>query len=445
MNGKSLIVLSLILSISSFCFGQGSAYSGAFISSARIEYVNKTDMVIEGKVFNNTPSHSIILWSCSDIIIRNCKFTSSPKYLGVYLERCKNITIENCTFENLATALLAENCSDNIKFEYNDVKNILGSSKGGSIAGSMVQFVRMTGAGNSVSYNVCENIPGESAPEDIINMNDQSSGTPESPIIIANNWIRGGGPSGSGGGINLGDVNGSYQTAENNILVDPGQYGIAISGGHHNVLRNNKVYATKQDFTNVGIIVCNWYAKNGFDCHDVTVANNEVNYINKNGNANTLWNANNCGEINGWNTNTYNPQLKATILPIHILSRAKIKPPAWMPGWPKLTDIKQDGFSASIKLNEEVMAYFVVLPANEAAPTPIQIKEGKDASDKLLGWNQKGKVFCDTPKAEYTFSATFLNHNTSYIVHFTAENLNFGILIPDTMLTFATSKELNLK
>jgi len=36
-----------------------------------------------------------------------------------------------------------------------------------------------------------------------------------------------------GGGIMLGDGGGSNIVAKNNILVDPGQYGMAVSGGSY--------------------------------------------------------------------------------------------------------------------------------------------------------------------------------------------------------------------
>jgi len=64
--------------------------------------------------------------------------------------------------------------------------------------------------------------------------------------FVRGNWIRGGGPSTSGGGINIGDYGGSYQITENNILVNPGQYGIGISGGNNMIMRNNKVYGKKK-------------------------------------------------------------------------------------------------------------------------------------------------------------------------------------------------------
>ena len=334
MKKRYVIILFLILLICNPGFGQGSTYNGLFAKSTPIQYVDMKNLVIEGLEIGDVKKHCIALYSCHNIIIRNCKLGPSQANLGIYLYDCSDITITNCLFENVASGMIASTCTGNIKFENNDVKNIVGFSKGGEKSwGQMVQFINVSGGGNSISYNVCENLPGESAPEDIINLN-QSNGTPESPIRVFGNWIRGGGPSESGGGINLGDMGGSYQVAEENILVDPGQYGLGISGGHHLILRNNKVVGKQQSFTNVGITLCNWYSGEGVDCKDITIESNEINYINKNAETNPLWNGNNCGKINGWETNISNPQLKATILPIHILGRARINAPFWTLEWP---------------------------------------------------------------------------------------------------------------
>jgi hypothetical protein len=125
----------------------------------------------------------------------------------------------------------------------------------------------------------------------------------------------------------LGDQNGSYQVAEDNILVNPGQYGLQIGGGHHNVLRNNKVYSDDQrDFTNVGVIIWRYGARKGNgtppgECHSLTVELNEItfwrgpNYKNQ---GNEPWLAPyynpsfgadkikpNCGDIAGWKNNKF--------------------------------------------------------------------------------------------------------------------------------------------
>ena len=51
--------------------------------------------------------------------------------------------------------------------------------------------------------------------------------------------------------------------------------------------------------------------------------NNEVNFTNKKGELNCCWNAGNCGEISGWNTNKYNAKVTSTILPSKIIGRCE--------------------------------------------------------------------------------------------------------------------------
>lgn len=303
-----------------FSYGQGARYTGSYVSSAAIQHVGKSNFVIEGSAFTSSSNkYLIVLYSCENVIIRNNRFGSSPVNLAIYLDNCKNITIMDNTFENVQTGLVAHN-SQGIKFEYNDVTNVVGPLKGGEKIGNMVRFDKVSGTGNSISYNVCENFPGESSPEDIINVN-QSHGTSGSPITVKGNWLRGGGPSSSGGGIILGDVGGSYQIAENNIVVDPGQYGISIAGGNNIILSNNKIYSNRKSYNNVGLYAANWYEKLG-KSYNITVANNAVNYTNKEGVLNNFWFAGNVEPINGKETNVYDRNLSASILPDKIIGRA---------------------------------------------------------------------------------------------------------------------------
>lgn len=303
-------------------FGQGSRYTGTYKKSDPIEYKNKNGIVIDGLEISATNEYCIVLWDCNNIIIKNCKFGPTTKMRAIYLYGCTDITIVDCTFENVQTGLLASLCKGNIKFEHNDVKNILGELKGGTKYANMVQFNDCSGAGNSISYNVCENLEGQSSVEDIINM-FKSNGTPESPIRITNNWLRGGGPSPSGGGILLGDHGGSHQIAENNILVNPGQYGMGIAGGHNMTLRNNKIYSKKQSFTNVGIVVNNWTPDKTGESYNITIDNNQVNWTHKDGYYNTAWVSGGMREIvkDWYNQGLRNPNITEKILPEIIFQR----------------------------------------------------------------------------------------------------------------------------
>ncbi|HTN69282.1 MAG TPA: right-handed parallel beta-helix repeat-containing protein [Dysgonamonadaceae bacterium] len=320
-NSSPIIVLLSFLLIPLLAYDQGSRYTGSYKRLAPIELVNKSDIIIDAVEISNLNGICIALYNCHNVIIKNSKFGPTHLKPAIYVEGSSNITIIDCTFENVQIGLLASNCTGNIKFEYNDVKNIVGNLYGGSAFAQMVQFQRNYGAGNSISYNVCDNIPRESAPEDVINI-FASNGTSESPIRIKENWLRGGGPSASGGGILLGDHGGSYQVAENNILVDPGQYGVAIGGGNNMIIRNNKIYGKRQSFTNVGLYAVNW-TTNVSPSHSMTIENNEINFTNANGNLNNTWFDASVGTIKGRETNRYNSNLNESILPRVILNRAQ--------------------------------------------------------------------------------------------------------------------------
>lgn len=320
----------IILGLAFLCFnlgvsyGQdpGARYKGAYTKSSPIKYVGKKDFVIDGLEISSSGNEiSIALYDCENVIIKNCKFGPSPLARAIHLEKCKNVTIIDCTFENVQTGLRAS-LSQGIKFEHNDVTNLVGPLKGANELGIMAQFVEVSGAGNSISYNACENFLGDSSTEDIINL-WMSNGTQQSPIVVRGNWLRGGGDSDSGGGILIGDGGGSYQIAEDNILVDPGQYGIGIAGGHNMTLRNNKVFAKKQYFTNVGMSICNWYEKETGQSHTITVENNILNYTNKGGFVHNWWYHSSMPTVKGKDTNKHDPNMTASILPGQIIGKAR--------------------------------------------------------------------------------------------------------------------------
>ena len=312
---KKQIILSGILLFLFQCFSlaQGSAYSGKYTDSAPIVLDGKSNQTISMLSINNPSGHCIKLANCSNIIIQNCKL-GPAKNEGVYLYNCKNITITNCSMDSIDSGVVADACTG-IVVTYNDVRNVQGPMP----RGQMVQFGHVYGAGNSISYNVGENILGQSFPEDEISLY-MSNGTAADPIKVIGNWIRGGGPSGSGGGIMTGDQGGSYVLVQDNILVNPGQYGITISSGNNITIKNNKIYSMKQSISNIGLSAFKQYPINSFSN---TIMNNEVNFTNKDGVLNNMWNAGNMGEVIGWVTNSYNANLNSSILPVQIIGRAK--------------------------------------------------------------------------------------------------------------------------
>src|SRR6185312_10426586 len=137
-----------------------------------------------------------------------------------------------------------------------------------------------TGPGNRINYNISDHkMSSTMTPEDLINIY-ASQGIASDPIQIIGNNLRGGGPSTTGGGIMVGDNFGRYIDIEDNILVDPGQYGIGVPSGENITVKNNKIYAKQQSFTNIGLYVgLASEIASGYPCvgSTITVENNQVN------------------------------------------------------------------------------------------------------------------------------------------------------------------------
>ena len=323
-NSKYLILLCLLM-VSSLTYAQGSRYTGTFKKSEPLEYKYQKNIVIEGLEFSSANGRAITLWGCENVIIKNCKFKDVNIKMAIYSEKGSNILVTDCSFENVHQAFVASGGTGNIRFEYNDVKNVLGTLRGGTAQSQAVQYRISNGPGNSISYNVIENIEGKSSPDDNINVFN-SSGTPESPIRVANNWIRGGGPSLSGGGILLGDWGGSHQIAENNIIVNSGGYGMGIAGGNNMTLRNNKIYSKRRPVASVGLSICNWTeSKTTGKSYNITVENNEINWTHRDGYYNTAWFSEGMRKlVPNWRIQGIrNSNIDASILPEIILGRAK--------------------------------------------------------------------------------------------------------------------------
>lgn len=269
------------------------------------------DIVITGLSIQNSQGICIHLQNCYNIIIRKCKLGPALE-TGVELYNCKNIIVDSCYMANISTGLYAEQ-SSSIQFNNNSVTNVQGPYP----KGAMVQYNNVSGTGNRVLFNRCENITGVSHPEDAISMY-MSHGTASDPILINGNWIRGGGPSQNGGGIMLGDQGGSYMVAENNILVNPGNYGMAISGGTNLQIINNKIYSAQTDVSNVGVYIWN-QSNNG--CSLNTISGNQVNWTRFTGEVNNSWDEGNCGTVTGWDTNIWGANINASIIPQQIIPK----------------------------------------------------------------------------------------------------------------------------
>lgn len=170
-----------------------------------------------------------------------------------------------------------------IVFTGNFVKNV---HRVNTTGGNVVQMQYMRGGGIDITNNIGINYEGKSETEDLISLY-KSHGVSGDPILVKGNMFVGGGPSKYGGGIILGDANGSFQLAEDNIMVNPGQYGLQIAGGHDVAFKGNKVFQEKDNsyispIANVGIQIHRVNADgNGTPvggCYNVTMTDNGMTF-----------------------------------------------------------------------------------------------------------------------------------------------------------------------
>ena len=288
------------------------ASATAYTQSSVINLDGIHDITISGKSIIGGSMPAITLTNCYNVHITKSKLYNSTG-VGIYLYNCKNITIDYNYFTNVSSGVYAERTtSGGIIVDNNQFLNMAGPFP----RGQFVQFNNVSGPLNSISFNKGENIFGQSYPEDAISLYE-SNGTSNSPIKIVGNWIRGGGPSSSGGGIMLGDNGGSYQTATDNILVNPGEYGMAVVGGDHNVIVNNLIYGMQQYFTNVGLYT---NTINGHTITNSTITNNKVCYYNSTNYQNNAWLSPNTNKPEGWDANLWGANIDASLLPKVIIT-----------------------------------------------------------------------------------------------------------------------------
>lgn len=283
-----------------------------YTPSSVINLNGSHDITISGKAINGGNVSAITLNHCYNVHITLNRLGNSKRE-AVAIYNCTNITIDNNFVTNASCGVYVETSTGGITIKNNQFLNIQGPFP----RGQFVQFNTVSGANNTIINNKCENIFGQSNPQEAINLY-KSNGTSLSPILVDGNWIRGGGPAASGGGIQIGDNGGSYELASNNIMVNPGQMGISISGGSHQSAINNTIYEKQQSFTNVGIAVWSW---RGYAVTNSTVSGNKVKFINRANYENDHWLAPGQAIPAGWNTNIWDANINESILPAVIITK----------------------------------------------------------------------------------------------------------------------------
>ena len=307
----------------------------------------KNGVVLENVTISNPGGRCISLNNAHNITIRNVTITNCGTNQAIWdhydaglveIRNSSNITIENSLISNISArhfsaarnnAIQSQNSHD-IRIrnnEFRDIHSDIGQRENDvgnraiSIQGSgtwnvtidnnrfynagrnalQVKDVRNAG-GMSFSNNIVEGRgPWNSDYEDMVNL-FSSSGTSGSPIRIAGNFMRNGGPSTNGTAIIVGDGNSSrgatqFVLVEDNVIIDPGNVGINVAGGDHTTVRNNVVYASANTryFESVGFIINHFHYST--HCYNHTIHGNRVWFRNQHhgSGVNHLWNTNTCG------------------------------------------------------------------------------------------------------------------------------------------------------
>lgn len=243
-------------------------------------YNNFGTVVIDAKSFTNL--NTGVLSGDAIQISGTGHMTIKNSYFGT--TRRNAITVENFTgtliidydlfvSNKLAIEVATSTCV--IQIQNSQCVNPFGAPE---CKGQFFQAVSSVMTNSFIRDCSFENFLGLGSTEDWISFFG-SGGTAASRFIVEGLLIRGAGPSISGGGIMLGDHGGSYVTVQNNKLLNPGNYQIAVSGGNNFIVQNNLAYSNITAYSRIGMYA---YGQAGAACASVTFQNNSIFIFNGN-------------------------------------------------------------------------------------------------------------------------------------------------------------------
>jgi hypothetical protein len=284
-----------------------------YTTSSAISYSGRSNITISGLSISGG-TNCITLTNCTGIHITNCRLANASNY-AILLNNCKNITIDYTFMTNVKSGVHV-NYGSAIKVNNNQFLNMLGPFPNGNF----VQFVGVSGGGNQINSNHCEDIAWVGHPQDGLSVY-KSNGLPGDSIQVIGNWIRGGqvqNDSGGGAGIVLGDVGGSYQVARNNTIVNGGFVGAQVQGGFGIKMDHNTIYSSSTPYSNCGLCYGNY---SGAASYNVNMSYNKIRFYKSNGAEQDEWvDTKTASTPAGWSTNIQKASISATILPTTIIT-----------------------------------------------------------------------------------------------------------------------------
>jgi len=213
-------------------------------SSGRIDA--KSGQVIENLDISNPNGPCIVIAAnIRNVVIRNnrigpCGPARDMTDYGVFiLENASDITVAGNVIHDVGSGVKAYKAEHPVVVEKNFFYNIRGPLHNGQA----VQFALLHGdsGASRVSCNVSDANYGNGNKfyEDHISIY-KSDGSPQYPIDVSYNRVRGG-TSKSGGGITVGDKGGSWINVHDNVVVTVANSGIGVAGGNNIRVENNRV------------------------------------------------------------------------------------------------------------------------------------------------------------------------------------------------------------
>lgn len=278
----------------------------------------KSNIILSGLQISNPLGDCIQIRNSTNIIIQN-NVIGSCAGTGIKIVDSSSISVIGNYIENSYKAIGAVR-SVGVVIDFNYGKNTAGPYPDGEF----VQFDNVYGAGNRVRCNTSD-VQGPDPTitfttayirtEDHISMY-MSRGLDTDNILIAYNRIRGG-SSFRGSGIMIGDFGGSYITARANRVVNPWNTGISNAGGNNNTIEYNKIFSNMPNHVaNEGMYVRN-FTPDIVACYNITHRYNQLTWPpddwTTDGWTQKFVNTNECGTINGVETNNFNASLTPDI------------------------------------------------------------------------------------------------------------------------------------
>lgn len=243
-------------------------------------YTGGGKIELEHKIFTADRVKFLVSTSLDSLILRECVFIGSTER-AVDMFGVDVFIVEDCYVELCGDGFKNSIGTGTHRVRGNWFKNITGPSGGSPIHGQSVQFITTPAPGMRINANYIWNGDEETAdPQDNINLFGTCTGTLANPINIDSNFLWSKGiDAQSGSGINAADDGGKHTYARYNVLMYPGNVGIAVARGDSNRLDNNVLYQPQEVVSNVGLLIWNAYGSGTANCKFNRAYNNRVYWI----------------------------------------------------------------------------------------------------------------------------------------------------------------------